>query len=93
MDRRPIGANVWREERQEQAGGLCAGREGVEFGRDLCHEFGNHLVLGYAGGGESRRAVVLVLDRKAELGDILEFGLTMAVRGGIAAMMVANFGG
>lgn len=44
MDDRSVRTNVWREESQEQTSGLSACREGVEFGRDLGHELGNHLV-------------------------------------------------
>lgn len=44
MDGRSIRTNIRREKGQEQAGRLGAGREGIEFGRDLGHEFGDHLV-------------------------------------------------
>lgn len=43
MDGRSIHSHVRREKGEEQAGGLGAGREGIEFGRDLSHKFRNHL--------------------------------------------------
>lgn len=52
MDGRSICTHVRREKGQEQAGGLGAGREGIEFGRDLGHELRNHL----ADTGEPLRA-------------------------------------
>lgn len=85
MDGRSIHSHVRREKRQEQAGGLGAGREGIEFGRDLGHEFRNHLDrYGGAAAGVNRRR------RRAGLGD-LSLDSTFA-HGGMPQTM-SKFGG
>lgn len=43
MDRGSVGSGIGREESKEEASRFGASREGVELGRDLCHEFRNHL--------------------------------------------------